>query len=37
MTPGAVRMRKVALAQHDRDKLRARRYKGGAPQQQSAH
>ena len=32
VTPGAVRMRKVALAQHDREKLRARRAKGTAPQ-----
>ena len=29
VTPAAVRMRKVALAGHDREKLRARRSKGG--------
>ena len=32
VTPGAVRMRKVALNQHDREKLRGRRYKNAAPQ-----
>jgi GTP-binding protein len=31
VTPGAVRMRKVALPQHDREKLRARRSKAAAP------
>ncbi|HEV7657589.1 MAG TPA: translational GTPase TypA [Mycobacteriales bacterium] len=32
VTPGAVRMRKVALAQHDREKLRGRRAKANLPQ-----
>ena len=31
VTPGAVRMRKVALNQHDREKLRSRRNRPGAP------
>jgi GTP-binding protein len=32
VTPGAVRMRKVALAGHDREKLRGRRAKANLPQ-----
>jgi len=31
VTPTAVRLRKVALSQHDREKLRARRARGAAP------
>ena len=31
VTPGAVRLRKVALSQHDREKLRARRARASAP------
>ena len=31
VTPAAVRLRKVALSQHDREKLRARRAKAAAP------
>ena len=31
VTPAAVRLRKVALPQHDREKLRARRAKAAAP------
>ena len=31
VTPDAVRLRKVALAQHDREKLRARRARAAAP------
>ena len=31
VTPTAVRLRKVALSQHDREKLRARRARAGTP------
>jgi predicted membrane GTPase involved in stress response len=31
VTPAAVRLRKVALSQHDREKLRARRARAAAP------